>query len=135
MIAPFVLAATLLQTAPALPVVLPTVPNTQADASCGGRAAMTAIAACFATTQSAAEAAMEAYDEDFERQGWLAFEKRNNRIIYIRRKEGGGCHAFQILAFTGQNAADPASPAYLAFATVPGDICAANPRPPAVIVP
>ena len=130
MIATFVLAAALLQTAPALPVALPTVANTQADVTCGGRASMAAIATCVATTQATAEAAMEAYNADFERQGWLAADGRDNRIVYVRRKEGGGCDAFQVLAFAGQNTADPAGPAWLAFATVPGDVCAATPAAP-----
>jgi hypothetical protein len=129
MILPSLLAA-LTQTSPALPVVLPTVANTGADATCGGRTAMTAIATCVATTQGAAEAAMEVYNADFERQGWLAAGGRDNRIVYVRRKEGGGCDAFQVLAFAGQNTADPAGPAYLAFAVVPGDVCTATPASP-----
>jgi hypothetical protein len=124
------LLAALTQTGPALPVVLPTVANTGADATCGGRTAMTAIATCVATTQGAVEAAMEVYNADFERQGWLAADGRDNRIVYVRRKEGGGCDAFQVLAFAGQNTADPAGPAYLAFAVVPGDVCTATPASP-----
>lgn len=135
MIATFLLATALMQTAPALPVVLPTVANTQADATCGGRTAMVAIATCVVTTQGAAEAAMEAYNADFERQGWLAADGRDNRIVYVRRKEGGGCDAFQVLAYAGQNTADPAGPAYLAFAAVPGDVCAAPAAAPVTPAP
>jgi len=123
------LAAALVQTAPVLPVTLPTIADTQADATCGAHPAMAAIATCVATTQAQAEAAMEAYHADFEHQGWLAADGAGNRVVYVRRKDGGGCDAFQVLAFAAQQSPDPAGPAYLAFATVPGDVCALSPAP------
>ena len=113
----------------ALPVVLPPVEGTQPDPSCGGRQAMTTFATCLSTTQAAAEGAMQALNADFERQGWLPADGRDNRIVYVRRKDGGGCDAFQVLAFAAQQIPDPAGSAYLAFAVVPGDVCAAPVAP------
>jgi hypothetical protein len=119
-----VMAATLMQTAPApLPVAVPTVEGVAADPTCGGRTALTTIATCVTTTQGAAEAVMEAFDADFRGQGWLAADGSGNRVVYVRRRETGGCDAFQVMAFDGDQPEDPAAPAYLALASIPGDAC------------
>jgi len=135
MVLSFALAAALVQAAGptgpmALPVALAPVPNAQPDPTCGGRTAMTTFATCVVTTQGAAQTVLDAYSADFGRQGWLAADGRDNRVVYVRRKEGGGCDAFQVLAFAGQQVPDPVGPAYLAFAVVPGDVCAAAPATP-----
>lgn len=130
-----ILTAAWVQAAPLpLPVTVPETAGVTADPTCGG-SALTAIATCYVTTQAAVEGVVQGYDADFQRQGWLAADGTDNRIVYIRRKEGGGCDAFQLLAFPGATAG-PTAPAHLALATVPGDPCtAASQATPAPTTP
>lgn len=120
------------QPAPApLQVQVPAVQGVTADPTCGGREALTRLATCLATTQAAVETAVDAMNVEFERQGWLAADGAENRIVYVKRKAEGGCDAFQLLAFAGSDAVSaPAAPAYIALAAIPGDICAAAPASP-----
>ena len=116
--------------APAAPtplqVTVPTVPGLTADPTCGGREALTAIATCLVTTQAGIESAVDVLNADFEAQGWIPADGRDNRIVYVKRKPEGGCDAFQLLAFAGgNNLSAPAAPGYLALAAIPGNICAA----------
>lgn len=133
MIVSAIFAAALIgQTPPAavqgapLDVQLPAVEGLSADPTCGGREAMVAIATCFATTQAGIENVVDVWNAAFAQQGWLAADGQDNRILYIRRKDGGGCDAFQILAFAdNMQSMAPAAPAYLALAAIPSDICSA----------
>ncbi len=111
-----------------LDVDVPAVEGLTADPTCGGRQALASIATCFATTQAGVEGVVETWNTAFTAQNWLAADGAENRIVYIRRKDGGGCDAFQLLAFAdNMQAMAPAAPAYLALAAVPGDVCAAQP--------
>ena len=111
----------------ALPVTLPTVAVTAADATCGGREPLARIATCMSTTQSGLETVMAAYEADFGRQGWNATDGGGARVVYVRRRETGGCDAFQLMAIVGEAAPEVDTPVILALATVPGDACAAAP--------
>jgi hypothetical protein len=116
--------------APALDVEIPAVEGVRADPTCGGRSALTSLASCFVTTQAGAETLATAWNAAFAQQGWIAADGDNNRVVYVRRRPGGGCDGFQLVAFADERqVAAPAAPAYVALATIPGDICA--PRPPA----
>lgn len=116
----------------ALDVQLPAVEGLSADPTCGGREAMTAIATCFTTSQAGIENVVDVWNGAFAEQGWLAADGQDNRILYIRRKEGGGCDAFQILAFAdNMQSMAPAAPAYLALAAIPSDVCSAAIAQPA----
>lgn len=124
------------QTGPApLQVEIPDLPTAVADPTCGGRTALTTQAFCVMTTQASVGGLVDAYSEAFSRQQWLPAGGEDNRIIYVRRRPGGGCDAFQMMAFADPNrVAGPAEPAFLAFGAIPGDVCAASPAatpPPA----
>lgn len=107
-----------------LQVDIPELHGAAADPTCGGRTALAGQAFCVATTQAAAEGLMNAYTTAFERQGWLAAGGRENMVVFVKRKDGGGCDGFQVLVFTPDNAvASPAGPASFAFAAIPGDVC------------
>ena len=109
-------------------VELPDVQGATADPTCGGRAAMARIAFCTASTQAGMQAVADTYTADFARQGWLVGTGNANLIVYVRRKEAGGCEAFQMQAFSdGSRASGPDAPAYLAFAAIPGDVCVDEP--------
>jgi hypothetical protein len=111
-------------------VQLPQVAGATADPTCANRPELARIAYCIATTQAGMQTVADVYTADFEGQGWLVGAGDDNLIIYIRRKEGGGCEAFQMQAFAPDGAVQaPGAPAYLAFATIPGDVCAATPAP------
>ncbi|NJC40796.1 hypothetical protein GGQ87_001054 [Brevundimonas alba] len=125
-------ALSLAQAAPAAPLDLqiPEVAGTVADPTCGGNPALASRAFCVATTQAAMQAVADQYDAAFQSQGWLAASGEANLTVYVRRKEGGGCTAFQLLAFADPNRpAAPGAPGYFALATIPGDICAASTAP------
>ena len=129
-------ALTMAQASPPAPtplqVQVPVVPGLTADPTCGGREGLNTIATCFVTTQAAAETVVDALNADFSNQGWLAADGRENRVVYVKRKPGGGCDAFQLLAFAGaNNVSAPAAPAYLALAAIPSDICTAAITAPA----
>jgi hypothetical protein len=130
------MAALAVQTAaapprPALDVEIPAVEGVAADPTCGGRPAMTTLATCFVTTQAGAAALADAWNAAFAQQGWIAADGDDNRVVYVRRRPEGGCDGFQLVAFDdGRQVAAPAAPAYIALATIPGDVCAAQPAAP-----
>ncbi len=132
------LAATLLAQTPATPTPvgpgaptnldIPELEGTTADPTCGARPAIAQQAFCVSTTQAAMESIADRYNAAFSAQGWMAADGENNRIIYVKRKDEGGCLAFQLLAFADETRPPaPAAPGYFAFATIPGDVCAAQP--------
>jgi hypothetical protein len=78
------------------------------------------------TTQDGIGAVVDAYSAAFSQQGWLAAGGDNNLVIYVKRKPDGGCDGFQMMAFADETGVSaPAAPAWLAFATIPGNVCAA----------
>ena len=106
-------------------MTLPDMPGVIVDPSCGGRAFIASIATCVVSTQDGLQAVADRYTAVFEGQGWLQAYGTDNRMIFIKRREGGGCDGFQVQAFTDDTVpAGPAVPAYIAFATIPGDVCA-----------
>lgn len=114
---------------PALAVTLPEVAGATADPTCGGRAELARIAFCIASTQVGMQGVADAYSTAFNAQGWLVGAGDDNRVVFVRRKDGGGCEAFQMQAFADEaRTPGPAAPAYLAFATIPGDVCTSNPE-------
>ena len=131
-VAALLATSALAQTAPATPapatpaqtVELPEVQGATADPTCGGRAELARIAFCISSTQAGMQSVADAYSAEFAKQGWLVGAGDANLIVYVRRKPAGGCEAFQMQAFANDDRVPaPGAPAYLAFATIPGDIC------------
>ena len=111
---------------------IPEVSGTAGDPSCGGRAALAQQAFCVQTTQAAMQTVADQYDAAFQKQGWLAAGGENYLTVYVKRKDGGGCTGFQLLAFADETRPTaPGAPGYFAFATIPGDVCATRPTAPA----
>jgi hypothetical protein len=109
-----------------LQVEIPELPTATNDPTCGGRSALAQQAFCVATTQAGIGALVDAYSEAFSRQQWLPAGGEENRIVYVKRRPGGGCDGFQLMAFADDTRLPgPAEAAYLAFAAIPGDVCAA----------
>lgn len=110
----------------ALPLELPAVATASPDPTCGGREGIAAMAACVATTPAELDATLRAYEAAFTAQGWLVADARGNVAVYVRRRAEGGCESFQALAFADDDAQADGK-AWLAFATVPSDLCQAEP--------
>jgi hypothetical protein len=127
------LAQTAAPAAPQLNVQIPELERVTADPTCGGKAALVEQGVfCVTTTQAGIGAVVDAYSAAFSTQGWLPAGGSENLIIYVKRKPEGGCDGFQMLAFADDTrVAAPAAPAWLAFASIPGDVCAAQPPAPA----
>ena len=132
-------AATALLAAPAmaqtpapLQVEIPEMPTAVSDPTCGGRIGLAQQAMCVMTTQGAIGGLVDAYSEAFRLQSWLAAGGEDNRVVYVKRRPEGGCDGFQMLAFADEaRVPGPAEPAWLAFAAIPGDVCATPPASPA----
>lgn len=112
-------------------VEVPEVAGATADPTCGGRAELARIAFCISSTQAAMQGVADAYSAAFDAQGWLVGAGDDNLVVFVRRKDGGGCEAFQMQAFADETRTPgPGAPAYLAFASIPGDVCANRPATP-----
>jgi hypothetical protein len=119
-----------------LEVDIPELPRVTADPTCGGKPALAQQAFCVTTTQAGINDVVDAYSAAFSQQGWLAASGDNNLVIYVKRKPEGGCNGFQMLAFADDTrVAAPGAPAWLAFATIPGDVCATRTAPAPVAGP
>lgn len=116
-----------------LNVEIPELDRVTPDPTCGGKAALVQQGVfCVTTTQAGIGAVVDAYSAAFAQQGWLAAGGTDNLVIYVKRKPEGGCDGFQMLAFADDTrVAAPAGPAWLAFANIPGDVCAAQTPAPA----
>ena len=49
-------------------------------------------------------------------RGWIPAGGEDNRVVFVRRRDGGGCDGFQMLAFADETRVQaPGAPAWLAF--------------------
>ena len=107
---------------PALDV--PILGNAQVSADCGNLYQMAGRAYCLTAPLAVIGALADSYSAHFQSEGWLPAAGEDNRVVFIKRREGGGCDGLQVVAF--YDTARPAVPeaaGYLGFATIPGDIC------------
>ncbi|MFC7377499.1 hypothetical protein [Brevundimonas sp. GCM10030266] len=113
-----------------LQIEIPELDRVTADPTCGGRAYLVQQATCVTTTQTNIGPAVDAYSAAFSQQGWLAAGGRENLVVYVKRRETGGCDGFQMMAFADDAQTEgPDAPAWLAFAPIPGDVCATTTPP------
>lgn len=123
---------------PALAAVAPTIPPGPAAtgipilapareaADCGGLARSPAF--CVTAQLDQIGGLAEAYETHLSEKGWLAADGDENRIIFVKRRDGGGCDGLQMIAFYDESKpAEATAPGYLGFATIPGNVCAAKP--------
>ena len=97
----------------------------QAAPDCGNLHGLNGRAFCVTAPLAGVGALAEAYIAHFEGQGWLVAGGDDNRVVLIKRKDGGVCDGLQMVAFydTARPSA-PETPGYLGFATIPGNVCA-----------
>lgn len=122
--APVTTAPPVADVALAIPSDIPVLAPAVASADCGGL--LKAPAFCVTARMDQTGAVAEAYLAHLEQKGWLAADGDDNRVILVKRREAGGCDGLQMVAFydtTKPQAAE--APAFLGFATIPGDVCAA----------
>ena len=119
------------QTAPTIPpgppaTGVPVLPPATESADCGGL--LRTAAFCVTAQIDQIGALAEAYTTHLQGQGWLPADGDDNRVIFVKRREGGGCDGMQMVAFYDQEKpAEATAPGYLGFAVIPGDVCTASP--------
>ena len=106
-------------------------PGAELSADCGALNNLAGRAWCVTAQLGQIGALADAYIADLEAKGWLAAGGDENRVVFIKRRAAGGCDGMQMVAFydTAKTAVAEL-PAYLGFATIPGDVCAAQSAAP-----
>ncbi len=123
------------QTAPTVPpgpaaTGMPVLPPATESADCGGL--LRSPAFCVTAQLDQIGALADAYSEHLASLNWLAADGDDNRVIFVRRREGGGCDGLQMIAFYDESKpAEATAPGYLGFAVIPGDVCTSGPASPA----
>jgi hypothetical protein len=115
---------------------IPLLQGAEPAPDCGNLYDLNGKAFCVGILMSNVGTVAEAYIADLQTRGWLVAAGDENRVVFIKRKDGGGCDGMQMQAFydTSRPAA-PTSLGYLGFATIPGDVCAAHPAPAPAAAP
>jgi hypothetical protein len=104
---------------------LPILAGATADPDCGDQAVL-AGAWCVSASLSTMDGVAHAYVAELSAEGWLVADGADNRAVLVRRRDGGGCEALQMLIVRDTSApATAESVAWLGIAAVPGDACAA----------
>ncbi|MDQ1154442.1 hypothetical protein [Brevundimonas sp. SORGH_AS_0993] len=107
-------------------------PGAELSADCGGLNNLAGRAYCVTAPLGQIGALADAYIADLEAKTWLAAGGDDNRVVFIKRREAGGCDGMQMVAFYDTTKTAVAElPGYLGFATIPGDVCAAQSAAPA----
>ena len=96
-----------------------------ASPNCGGLLSTPAF--CVTARMDQLGDIADAYVEDLKAKGWIPADGDDNRVILIKRREGGGCDGMQMVAFYDTAKPQVAEePAYLGFALIPGNICSGS---------
>lgn len=102
---------------------------------CGNLYGLAGKAFCVSAPLVGIGALADAYVAEFEARGWLPAGGDENRVVFVRRREGGGCDGLQMQAFYDTSRpAGPEATGYLGFGEIPGDVCAAG-QPGAATAP
>lgn len=109
----------------ALPDV-PLLAGATAAPDCGNLYGLAGKAFCVSAPLVAVGTLADAYVAELEGRGWLPAGGDANRVVFVRRREGGGCDGMQMQAFYDTSRpAGPEATGYLGFGLIPGDVCAA----------
>ena len=101
----------------------------QASPDCGNLP-LSGRAFCVTAPLAAMSALGDSYVAHLTGQGWLPADGDDNRVIFAKRREGGGCDGLQMVAFYDTaRPVGPDVPGYLGFATISGNICTETPTP------
>ena len=112
----------------------PVLTGTTPAPDCGNLHNLAGRAFCVTAPLGQMETLAEAYVTTLQGMGWIGADGDANRVVFIKRTGDGACDGIQMVAFYDTSKpAVPESPAWLGFATIPGNICA--PRPAAAPAP
>lgn len=131
----------LVQEAPSAPAASPATPAPRASVvspeeqlvlpgatrapDCGGKPQLAALAFCVTAPIGQVGALADSYIAKLGELGWIQADGRDNLVVFVRRRDAGGCDGLQMLAFYDETKpVEETSPAYLGLATIPGDVCA-----------
>ncbi|CAN7330744.1 hypothetical protein [Brevundimonas sp. LjRoot202] len=106
---------------------VPTLAGATSAPDCGNLYGLAGKAFCVSAPLAGIGALADAYVAELEGRGWLAAGGDANRVVFVKRREGGGCDGLQMQAFYDTSRpAGPEATGYLGFGLIPGDVCAAG---------
>ena len=121
--------------APATPEQM-VLPGATLAPDCGNLYGLAGRAFCVSAPLAGIGALADAYIADLQTKGWLAAGGDDNRVVFVRRREAGGCDGLQMEAFYDRTRpTGPESTGYIGFGPIPGDVCAAPAVQPAPTTP
>ena len=92
---------------------------------CGNLYGLAGKAFCVSAPLAGIGGLADAYVADLGGRGWIAAGGDSNRVVFVKRREGGGCDGLQMQAFYDTSRpAGPEATGYLGFGVIPGDVCA-----------
>jgi len=110
----------------ALPDV-PLLAGATAAPDCGNLYGLAGKAFCVSAPLAGISGLADAYVADLEGRGWIAAGGDSNRVVFVRRRDGGGCDGLQMQAFYDTSRpAGPEATGYLGFGVIPGDVCSST---------
>ena len=95
---------------------------------CGNLYGLAGRAFCVSAPLAGIGALAETYIADLESKGWIPAGGEDNRVVFVRRRDTGGCDGLQMQAF--YDTSRPAGPdaiGYLGFGPIPGNVCSDQP--------
>ncbi len=110
------------------PVEQMVLPGATLAPDCGNLYGLAGRAFCVSAPLAGIGALADAYVADLQARGWIPAGGEDNRVVFVRRRDGGGCDGLQMQAFYDTSRpAGPESIGYLGFGPIAGDVCAEQP--------
>ncbi|TAJ65832.1 hypothetical protein [Brevundimonas sp.] len=103
---------------------------------CGNLYGLAGRAFCVSAPLAGIGGLADAYIADLRTKGWIPAGGEDNRVVFVRRRDTGGCDGLQMQAF--YDTSKPAGPeaiGYLGFGPIPGNVCSDQPEPAAAPAP
>lgn len=111
-------------------------PGATAAPDCGNLYGLAGRAFCVSAPLAGIATLADAYIADLATKGWIAAGGDDNRVVFVRRRETGGCDGLQMQAFYDtERPATLESTGYLGFGPIPGNVCSDQPAPVAAPAP
>src|SRR5690606_1211850 len=89
---------------------------------CGNLYGLAGKAFCVSAPLAGIGALADAYVAELEARGWLVAAGDANRVVFVKRRDGGGCDGLQMQAFYDTSRpTGPEATGYLGFGVIPGD--------------
>lgn len=99
---------------------------------CGNLYGLAGRAFCVSAPLASIGALAETYIAELQTKGWIPAGGEDNRVVFVRRRDTGGCDGLQMQAFYDiSRPAGPDAVGYLGFGPIPGNVCSDQPAAPA----